>query len=188
MHSLNLMLQNPSGIDKIAAILVNVARLDPASSKSTAQLVSMLNEFRCILRLPGLYKLIVNFRKDSSPETYMSNAINIGYYVTEGLAFLGGKQIISISKPLEDKLWLWSSRFWLLDTLLTIYQLLREKTEDEKEHQLDLASNLASLPLCIHWSVENGAGLHKHQIGVLGLFSAIVQTRKLILSLHNKRA
>ncbi|WBW74781.1 peroxisomal protein Pex11-like protein [Schizosaccharomyces osmophilus] len=186
--TVNYMLQHPTGIDKIAALIVNVARLNPLAGKANSELVSMLNEFRCILRLPGLYKLLVNFDRRDSLESHLSTAINVCYYLTEGLAFLGNKQIISMSKSREDQLSLISCRCWLLDTLLTIYQLFKKvRSTHDKQDQWDLAANALSLPLCIHWSIGSGLGLSKQQIGALGLFSTVVQVRKLLRALHEKK-
>ncbi|EPY51561.1 fungal protein [Schizosaccharomyces cryophilus OY26] len=186
--TVNCMLQHPAGIDKIAALIVNVARLNPVASKANSELVSMLNEFRCILRLPGLYKLLVNFDRRDSLESHLSTAINVCYYLTEGLAFLGNKQIVPMSKTREDQLSLISCRFWLLDTLLTVYQLYKKvRNTHDRQDELDLAANVASLPLCIHWSIGSGLGLSKQQIGILGLFSTVVQVRKLLRALNDKK-
>ncbi|EEP80066.1 predicted protein [Uncinocarpus reesii 1704] len=96
------------------------------------------------------------------------------------------------------KWYIWSTRAWLSHVVLEFVRLWRERCLAAKQKQLavekatgaiaadeeergealrvrawrkSLVSNLAWFPLCLHWSLENGAGISNSMVGLLGFIA-----------------
>ncbi|EEB07685.1 fungal protein [Schizosaccharomyces japonicus yFS275] len=176
-------LLSPQGLDKIAMLLVSVDRLSSPSTKLFSKdVVVFLNEFRCALRLPGLYNLVNGFHfQQSSFCQLVVTLVQMAYYLSEGLAFLSSKDVIQLPKRLENWLWLVSCRCWLIGTLIHFARLLLHCTSVSPVDLLDdFVIDLTALPMSLHWSLRRGCGLCTTQLGALGLVSAVTHLRRLL--------
>ncbi|KAK2786329.1 hypothetical protein FQN53_006697 [Emmonsiellopsis sp. PD_33] len=129
---------------------------------------------------------------------YSQVFVNVVYQLLENIAFLSSKGIISrrIVERFGSigKWYIWSTRAWLAHVVLDIIRLVRERilwmrrprkwtveqlvNEGEEEEQLRwselrerlkaLLNNMAWLPLCMHWSAEEGIGIPDSLVGLLG--------------------
>ncbi|KAK2745388.1 hypothetical protein FQN57_003731 [Myotisia sp. PD_48] len=116
------------------------------------------------------------------------------YQILENVAFLTSKGVLS--KRVVEKLgalskWsLWSIRAWLVHILLEFVRISREKqlarrkesgTEKSEESvkaqhsqrvrqwRKSLVNNVSWLPLCLHWSFEQGIGFPSSLVGIFSL-------------------
>ncbi|KAI1927973.1 hypothetical protein LOZ65_002186 [Ophidiomyces ophidiicola] len=125
--------------------------------------------------------------------------VNIVYQFMENVAFLASKGVIPQRIIQRwggiGKWYIWSTRAWLGHVVLELVRLWRERSLaqrkqaaqagtavgvlDAKEQSVEasrrrawkksLINNLAWFPLCVHWSLENGAGVPDGIIGVLSM-------------------
>ncbi|PGH13845.1 hypothetical protein AJ79_03413 [Helicocarpus griseus UAMH5409] len=138
---------------------------------------------------------------------YSQVLANVLYQFLENVAHLAGKGILS--KRLVERWgslgawWVWSTRAWLAHVLLEFVRvgreivLLRQKQRAErggklvpKEEEIarevavrgwkkSLVNSLAWLPLCVHWSFEEGVGVPDHLVGLLSMTASAWGVRDL---------
>ncbi|KAL7267319.1 hypothetical protein RUND412_010098 [Rhizina undulata] len=177
--------------------------------KSLRALNSLISDVRIFLRLWGLFGIYEwgrsVFEKPLKDKMLQAIAVaqvlaNAAYQVLENAAYLAQHGVLPIGQRKQNKMWLWSSRFWMVHVGLEFVKLRREHTlrvnarkgrrgvfgrKDEKEglSTVDWAeewawwrqvlSNCAYAPLTVHWSMEGGA-LSQPVVGALGTIAAII--------------
>ncbi|EEQ89890.1 peroxin 11C [Blastomyces dermatitidis ER-3] len=129
---------------------------------------------------------------------YAQVAVNVAYQVLENVAHLAGKGVVS-RRAVErwgslGRWWVWSTRAWLGHVLLEFVRVWREYVlawdrrkgfvsedgkkigEAEREREMEvrgwkksIVNSLAWLPLCVHWSFEDGVGVPEKMVGVLSM-------------------
>lgn len=113
------------------------------------------------------------------------------YQILENIAYVGSHGIISMSTPVENRLWSVSCIMWAIHVQLDFVKFIRErqlrkKLEAEQGEKADLAAikladkewlrtfliNCCYTPLSIHWSFETGF-LPDFLVGAFGTFAVV---------------
>ncbi|KAK9468950.1 hypothetical protein V1512DRAFT_258283, partial [Lipomyces arxii] len=147
------------------------------------KLSGLISDVRIFNRLWGLLGLfqwgIATFR--APPKDWVLRLIaytqvcsNTLYQPLENIAYLGSHGILPVSRSTIGKLWLISSRLWMMHVLLDIVRLGRERMidsiktkEDEERWTRQAIVDCAYLPMTIHWSRQSGF-LSELGVGVCG--------------------
>lgn len=116
--------------------------------------------------------------------------VNLGYQYLENGAYLSSKGVMSWTTKKQNSAWLWSSRFWAMHVVLDLGRLGYELNGQRKDGEhVDVkavketwvrqtTTNLAYLPLTLHWSVDGGL-LHDFAVGVFGSVAGLTKLRDL---------
>lgn len=116
------------------------------------------------------------------------------YQYLENGAYLASKGVLNWGKESQNKVWVWSSRFWMAYVGLDFARLFREyylkkrrtstkeKGEEATEQEeaewastwrRELVVNSAWAPLTLHWSLETGL-VNDFWVGVFGSVAGVV--------------
>lgn len=180
------------------------------AADATKKLGALISDFRIFVRLWGLVGMYAWARSTwlEPPQDGLLKVLewtrvisNIGFQYLENGAYLAQHGILEMPEKTQTKLWLWSSRFWALDTTINFVRLarlrrlrkaadeerVRQGAGDEKELKIQRRNdevqwiksvivNAAWQPLTVHWSLEEGA-ISDTWVGVFGMIAGGVGLR-----------
>lgn len=223
---------NSSKLKLILAIIVSnlnqktgkdfrkIAKLSPLISLADRlkTLYGHTSDIRTFIRMWGSLDYVewaVSSLKTKNPDKtlrYVDYAQIIActfYQIFENIAYVGSHGIISMTTPIENRLWSISCIFWAIHVQLDFIKFfrqrhLRKKLESEtspekldldevklndKEWLRSILVNCCYVPLSIHWSFETGF-LSDFTVGALGTFAvlnkALPKWNQILFPIKNK--
>ncbi len=157
-----------------------------------------ISDARVMLRLFDLIKLAswakdVEARRMSNSSKETRNLLlieqlqvfaNLCYCPLENMAYLASHGLLSMSKTRENQIWAISCRFWAAHIFLDFIRLYltqptpKTSEQERKNWWSDFVINMGWLPLTVHWSLVEGIGLSRAQVGMLGSAACLTSLMK----------
>ncbi|KAG1798186.1 uncharacterized protein HD556DRAFT_1353704 [Suillus plorans] len=195
------------------------------AAPSLASFTSIIGDARMLGRFWGLlpiFQWMISMERNPPPTRTLHTIERLqgwsmlGYYPLEHLYYLRAHNLIPTSIPAlsailgrsskrislnENKLILWSSRFWLLYVVLQFAHLREDRkllltrqrnlrkgkglsVEDKEDLRKrwdslgnELVANAANLPLALHWSLESGIFANDIWVTIFSLINGIATFR-----------